>query len=202
MFSPKVLDRAFVLEFNDVDLDALSGRAPAEDASSTPLALSRMTTGLRLLGKPTDEEWQRFDVVAGGGPRAFIGALHALLAQDNRHFGYRVAREIARFTGLAAEQTAGGDDAIWAAVDVAVLAKVLPRLSGTQAELEPLLAKLFVLAVGVVDDDAGDVSPLERWKISAGILGGPTVLRLPRTALKLWRMRRRLRAQGFVSFIE
>ena len=57
MFSPKVLDRAFVLEFNDVDLDLLSGRAASEDPASTPLALSKLSGGLKLLGRATDEEW-------------------------------------------------------------------------------------------------------------------------------------------------
>ena len=83
-FSPKVLDRAFVLEFNDVDLDALSGRSPAEEPTSTPLALTRMESGLRLPGRTTDEEWLRFD-------------------------GPAMLRSLALADGLAAIPPGGGD---------------------------------------------------------------------------------------------
>ena len=107
MFSPKVLDRSFVLEFNDVDLDGLARTVHAEEAASTPLALVRMEGGLKLRGPATDAEWKRFEAVLNGGASAILRKLHAALAIENRHFGYRVAREIARFVDLAIEQTDG-----------------------------------------------------------------------------------------------
>ena len=121
--------------------------------------------------------------------------------EDNRHFGYRVAREIARFAVLAAEQTSASDEALLAAFDIAVLAKVLPKLNGTQAELDAVLRRVFVVAVGV---GAADGHDLDSWSVAKGALhsaGGEAPL-LPRTAAKLWRMQKRLRANGFVSFIE
>ncbi|RYG69485.1 hypothetical protein EON77_14665, partial [bacterium] len=77
LFSPKVLDRAFVLEFNDVNLDLLSGKAPSEDPSSTPLALTRWTDGLSLFGKATDQEWATFEALEAGKYRTLLGAVHA-----------------------------------------------------------------------------------------------------------------------------
>ena len=58
-----------------------------------------------------------------------------------------MANEIARFVTLAAAQTDGSPEAVWAALDLAVLAKVLPKFHGTQGELGELLAALFRFAV-------------------------------------------------------
>lgn len=192
MFSPKVLDRAFVLEFNEVDLDGLGRPAPAVSSRATPLALVNLGDGLRLLDKPVDAEWVAFEEVAGGGPARLLRRIHAALVPVHRHFGYRVAREIARFVTLASEQTDGSEAALWAALDVAVLAKVLPKLHGTQADLETTLDQLHAIAAGV-----GAPAP-------AGT-DGPVATpppRLPRTAAKLERMRARMRSLGFTSFIE
>jgi hypothetical protein len=201
MFSPKVLDRAFVLEFNDVDFDLLSGRAASEDPASTPLALSKLAGGLKLLGRATDEEWARFEGLCDGRLRKLLSTVHASLVDDNRHFGYRVAREIARFAVLAAEQTSASDEALLAAFDVAVLAKVLPKFSGTQAELDAVLRRMFAVAIGTGEDRAYDLASWSVVKSSLHSTHGHAPL-LPRTAAKLWRMQKRLHANGFVSFIE
>jgi hypothetical protein len=201
MFSPKVLDRAFVLEFNEVDLDLLSGRAASEAPASTPLALSKLSGGLKLLGRATDEEWMRFEALCDGRLRKLLATVHAALVDENRHFGYRVAREIARFAVLAAEQTSANDETLLAAFDIAVLAKVLPKLNGTQAELDAVLRRVFAVAIG---SGAADRHEFDSWSVVKGALhsaNGQTPL-LPRTGTKLWRMQKRLRANGFVSFIE
>lgn len=184
MFSPKVLDRAFVLEFNDVNLSFLSGAVSADKA--TPLALSKMEDGLKLLGAPDTEEWTLFEAMCGGRLRRALQAIHDVLAAHNRHFGYRVAREVARFVWLAAQLTDGSDEALVAAFDIAILAKVLPKLSGTQAELDVALGDIAALFDGA--------PPAE-----GAIAGSPFLLR---TSAKLVRMRRKLQAQGFVSFVE
>jgi 5-methylcytosine-specific restriction protein B len=204
MFSPKVLDRAFVLEFNHVDLDALAGRSAFEDPASTPLALTRMGAGLKLLGRSDDAEWTRFEAALDGELARQLKKLHGALTADNRHFGYRVAREIARFVDLAGEQSAGSRGALRAAFDVAILSKVLPKLHGGQAEIDGPLARLFAVAIGS-DPTSDDVKQLDRFAVNGTqlqrVVPGED-LPMPRTALKLWRMRHRLRAQGFVSFIE
>lgn len=197
MFSPKVLDRSFVLEFNQVDLDVLGGGPSNEDGTSGLLSLTRMGEGLRLLGKATNEEWTHFAALADGKLRLVLGEMHMALAKQNRHFGYRVAREIARFVNLAEQQTSGSPDTVLAAFDVAILAKILPKLHGTQAELDSTLLALLQIALG----EGGDS---QTWMPTANPIAGPAgaAPKLPRSALKLWRMRDRLRTQGFTSFIE
>jgi 5-methylcytosine-specific restriction protein B len=194
MFSPKVLDRAFVLEFNDVDLKGLAGAVHAEASESTPLALVNLEGGLKLRGPATNAEWQRFERALNGEASALLHKFHAALAIENRHFGYRVAREVARFVDFAIEQTDGKDAAQRAALDVAVLAKILPKLHGSQAEVEQTLKRLMMIAIGERAD-------AEVFAEDGALVAGVEVP-LPRTARKLWRMLRRLRASGFVSFIE
>ena len=92
----------------------------------------------------------------------------------------------------------------FSAFDIAVLAKVLPKLHGTEQELRELLESLLGFAV------AGERAQRQtetNWTLSQGRLsrqgkGDASQVRLPRTAAKLWRMLRRLRQRGFVSFIE
>lgn len=194
MFSPKVLDRAFVLEFNDVDLGGLAGEVASESADSTPLALANLEGGLKLRGQGSGDEWKRFEAVLGGEARALFGKIHDALAIENRHFGYRVAREVARFVDLAVEQASDSTDTVRAALDVAVLAKILPKLHGSQAEIEATLKRLLAIATG--DKPEADVVTAH------GAVTDSAALPLPRTARKLGRMLYRLRANGFVSFIE
>lgn len=164
MFSPKVLDRAFTLELNEVHLDGLSSL----DSPGDGLRLDRFPGKLIFKDPPGSKHWEHLDEES----KRIVRELNALLAEENRHFGYRVATEISRFVTLAAEQ-AGGADARHAALDLALLQKVLPKLHGTQQELEDLLRKLLEFGSG-----------------------------LPRFTAKIERMRRRLERQGFTSFIE
>jgi len=211
MFSPKVLDRAFVLECNHVDLSALGG-GPVSTTASSPLALTRMGSELRARSGHAGDEWQRFSALLDGTLASRLRSIHAVLASEHRHFGYRVAREIARFVDLAAEQTDGSPEALRAAFDVAVLSKVLPKLNGGQAELEPVVQRLFRLACGddVVAGADGVDEPIELAAFAPPPAASRTglvratgaSLERPRTALKLWRMLRRLRTHGFAGFIE
>lgn len=205
MFSPKVLDRAFTIEFNQVDLAAF-GSAAAPEPSAAPFGLPALPGQLRLPATISSGAWLTFGGREGGQLRDAVVALNDLLASEQRHFGYRVANEIARFVNLAAEQTGKGAEALWTALDLAILAKALPKLSGTQQELETLLLRLFAFAVaGAQADPPHYEAVVTRWREQRGLLvavgdAGP-VARFPRTAAKLWRMLRRLRQQGFTAFV-
>lgn len=207
MFSPKVLDRAFTLEFNQVDLAGF-GVATAPGATVAGFILD----GLGELVQPdqvTSSEWVIFGGLEGGTLRQAVVDLNTVLATEQRHFGYRVANEIARFVNLAAEQAGADTATLWTALDLAILAKALPKLQGTQQELELLLAALFAFAIQAVPaakpPDADTI--LAQWADEGGQLASvpgvtPGVApKLPRTAAKLWRMLRRLRQQGFTAFV-
>ncbi|MGH1347541.1 MAG: McrB family protein [Nannocystales bacterium] len=206
MFSPKVLDRAFVLEFNDVNLHGL-GASDSDDADQdpSPLSLKRFAGALDVRGKPTPSDYGSFRELLGGALHRALLGLNARLQTEHRHFGYRVAIEIARFVGLARTQAGEGAPVLWDAFDVALVAKVLPKLHGTQQEVEEILERLLAFAVDV--EATGDQRDSGAdWDLADGQLvangEGRAPPRLPRAAAKLWRMLRRVRQIGFVSFIE
>ena len=211
MFSPKVLDRAFTIEFNDVDLAAHGSDSGAVGDDVGSLQLTQFPGFLLSARKPSTEDWNEFAQLLNGKLHAVLLDLHQLLENDARHFGFRVANEIARFVTLAAEQTNGGSESLYDALDIAILEKVLPKFHGTQQELGSLLTSLFAFSIaGGADHNDGAITTPESWTVKSGQLASlspasdaDTVQPVfPRTAAKLWRMMRRLRQQGFTSFIE
>lgn len=204
MFSPKVIDRAFTLEFDDVDLGARGA-----DAEECELRLTALPDSIVPRRGPAPEDWSTLQEEHEGLAKVVQG-MHAILVEDRRHFGYRVANEIARYVLLAIEQA--GVEAGDVALDLALLHKVLPKLHGSQHELEPLIDRL--LAFAILGDQPSD-KDIERLRndASLSLQKGRLVRmapdaddedqpRLPRVAGKLFRMRARLLRQGFTSFIE
>jgi hypothetical protein len=84
-FAPKVLDRAFVLEFTDVYLDNY----------------------LKKLEEKEKEKRNNFKV--GEKFRNFVGSLHKILKEKNMHFGYRVIKEMLEFLNKTGEKDADFD---------------------------------------------------------------------------------------------
>jgi len=238
MFSPKVLDRAFTIEFDQVDLEGFTTGKASEEVSG--LDLNGVEDSLDLLRsglsddddwKPSREDWVEFSEETSGHHKALL-QLHGILERQHRHFGYRVANEIARFVNLAREQAEDPGAATNAAFDLALLQKVLPKFHGTQQELQPLLEEIFQFAlrggdhVPKKDEKVG----LDDWEVVKGRLvarsktqspsgdgtegneehsDGPEAAdadtdspAYPRTGAKVLRMLQRLRDRGFTSFIE
>jgi restriction-modification system family protein len=185
-FSPKVLDRAMVLEFDTVDLDRLrTGRAEAGEAAY------RFPDPLRPFRLASKADYEQLPAAA----HRHLVALNAILAQARLHLGYRAANEIALFMRiyndiLPVDETDGD----WQrALDAAVLQKVLPRLSGNKARLEAPLEK--------VCSYLRDLNPASTH------LGGepfdPDVkAELPKSYRRAVEMLETLREFGFVSFFK
>jgi 5-methylcytosine-specific restriction enzyme B len=211
MFSPKVLDRAFTLELNEVNLAIFGQREPKSDIETIPLYLQHFPGRLNYDHKPNTDDWVRFGKLLNGELQDVVVEFNALLRDARQNFGYRVATEIARFVNLAAEQTGGTEAALWTALDLAILQKVLPKFNGTQQELEEILSNLFVFSIKgkrLNGSESKDLLP-EAWHMESGHLilnefnnGEVTTQpQLLRTANKLWTMWNRLRKQGFTSYI-
>ena len=180
MFSPKVLDRAFTIEFDQVDLEGFAQEEPSDEASG--LNLDGVEDSLDLLRygssadddwKPSREDWVKFSNETPKHHMALL-QLHGILEDHHRHFGYRVANEIARFVNLAREQAAeaDGDAAVHAAFDLALLQKVLPKFHGTQQELQSLLEVIFHFAVrgGSPPNKKDQKVELGDWEVAKGRL--------------------------------
>ena len=203
MFSPKVLDRAFTIELSEVDFEA----AVSSDSPADSFRLDKLNDAIRFARKPEMDDYRMLAEVEDT-LTADIQLLNSLLAKYNRHFGYRVAWEMARFVGLANEQCPDG--ACFDAMDLAILQKVLPKFHGTQAELESALGDLFNFCVNNSSSGSGEAATLfTDWHVRDGALvrkgatdDGIEEPVYARSALKLWRMLDRLQRQGFTSFIE
>lgn len=142
MFSPKVLDRAQVIEFRiskdqmeaylsnptELDLDGLAG----EGACYAKSFFEKRKAAPSL--NESDSEELRKEMTAFFEPLAELGA----------EFGYRTACEASRFVRYYCETGVGINDAI----DAAIIQKFLPKLHGSQARLGPVLEKLSALCDG------------------------------------------------------
>jgi hypothetical protein len=185
-FSPKVLDRAMVLEFDDVDLERLRSGG------------SGVTTGGYRL--PDDLPSFRLPIAADYGqlPNAahqHIMAINGILEGARLHLGYRAANEMALFMALYNDMLpADPGDADWLRpLDGAILQKVLPRMSGNRAKLEGPLATLCAylkdLAVPAGDANTASFDPT-------------AAARLPKSYRRAVEMLSGLRDFGFVSFFK
>lgn len=204
LFSPKVLDRAFTIELNGVDLDGLARGA----TRGSELDLVSWNGRLDPPARPSREDWLWLAAQEDGALHAEVLGVQRLLAQHGRHFGYRIATELARFVRLACEQTQAPLESAWDALDLALLQKVLVKLNGTRHELAPVLDALQIQTlVGV--SGAPERGEPGHWRYSreeAKVLpasdSADMAALFPRSAAKVWRMRERLGQTGFTSWIE
>lgn len=182
MFSPKVLDRANVIEFNEVRIDdpglVLNGR------DSFRLERENILQSFLQPDNPPFSSSADLRVCRQDVPGVVQGLaeLLDLLQEHNMHFGYRVINEVCRFTRLAKSHVAPFDPET--ALDIQIVQKILPKFHGTQAKLEEPLNKLLTFAQGGKE----------------GILAEQA--RLPRTVCKLRAMLRTVTTQGYADFIE
>jgi len=172
MFSPKVLDRAFTIEFDRVDLAGYTDGVARDESGDLDLSAGRDgALHFTPYEKPDRDDWLEFTRIARGRYARILLELHGILEEEHRHFGYRVANEIARFVNLAREQSANGHESVKAAFDLALLQKVLPKFHGTQQELESLLERLFDFAVRGGERTRGDTDVrLDDWTVVNGRL--------------------------------
>lgn len=149
MFSPKVLDRANVIEFRasstdigsflenpeSVDIDAIAGRGASYfqafvTASRAP-KLELGTLDADIIGNSDIRSELNQRLIEIFDQLATIGA----------EFGFRTALEITRFAYFHAELTGPG----WKlneALDAQILQKLLPKLHGSERRLGPVLERL------------------------------------------------------------
>jgi hypothetical protein len=209
MFSPKVLDRANVIEFR-MDAGELGG----------------------FLGNPAKPVLSKLDGKGASFGKAFVDAaknpvavpvdvkpaydaemllLFKTLQAHGAEFGYRTAYETARFIHfykLLGNHADG--DATWfpSAFDCVVFQKLLPKLHGSRAKLGPVLKKLWFLCVNDAAGRGADaLKAAEEAARSTDKKAEPSVVvpagaPYPLSAEKIGRMWRLLIENGFASFAE
>lgn len=180
MFSPKVLDRANVIEFkiDDVEMDEYLKAAPVVDLSNIEGALAEMAPEfVRLSTSQVETDFEQ--------SRLLLLSFFKALKSVNAEFGYRTASEMGRFISLAQTEGKLPEDS---AVDAAIVQKLLPKLHGSRKKLVPVLTTLW--------DMCGTGIGLE---LAEGV---PEQTKYPLTADKILRMYRGALDNGFTSFAE
>jgi 5-methylcytosine-specific restriction protein B len=190
MFSPKVLDRANVIEFrmDKRDLEQFLSNPTKPDLSQLagkgrgfgPVFVNVAADATKLVPSEVkakfDDEIRRFFEV---------------LTKEGTEFGYRTAYEAGRFLYFYNElrdKVEGEEAAQWvdSAFDAVIVQKFLPKLHGSSSKLSRLLHELLELCQSVASDDL----QMERET------------RFPVSATKIARMIKILERNGFVSFAE
>ena len=179
MFSPKVLDRANVIEFKVDEKDMikfLSSNPKVDIEKANGNAAPMAADFVRIASEKVE-----FTTIANETLKSFF----VQLKKVNAEFGYRSATEIGRFISLAKDSM--GDDK---AVDAAIVQKLLPKLHGSRKKIVPVLKELWTLC-GI----SLDMEEME-------ILEVPDDAKYPLTANKIVRMYKCAIDNGFTSFAE
>ena len=202
MFSPKVLDRANVIEFRiSLDnarafLDAGAGgigdiNLASDGAPEAFLALAR-----KAREKPVPDLVFFSDAQANDKREELAKSLTGLFELMHFHkleFGYRVMHEVQRYAGVDYELAEDRTKWSWeSCLDVQILQKVLPKLHGSKKRIEPLLIDLAAFC------ETG-VKPALGKTVFATRTAGNTFF--PQSYQKLANMIEIVRRDQFVSFI-
>ena len=187
MFSPKVLDRANVIEFK-ISVDEMTEFLDCirqVDCSSVCCKAAGMGADFIRLTNCKDFENER---TATETLKAFFTELKSV----NAEFGYRSATEIFRFISQAHKN----DDTVEKMseeeiLDAVILQKLLPKLHGSRKKLEPALKGLWGLCF---DPSIKDTMQIARENIDKAIY--------KESADKILRMYESAYANGFTSFAE
>lgn len=187
MFSPKVLDRANVIEFKisiDEMTEFLDGIRQVDCSSICSKAAEMGADFVKLANcKDFDNVEATTDTL-----KAFFTELKSV----NAEFGYRSATEIFRFISQALKNDDTAEKMNKEEVlDAAILQKLLPKLHGSRKKLEPALKGLWKLCF---DPSTKDTMQIARENIDKAIY--------KESADKIFRMYESAYANGFTSFAE
>ena len=181
-FSPKVLDRAFSIEFNDVDLTAFPAapEEPVHSASAGELARRLVDQNNPVTVHEVYLDLRELcDEVAG-----LMESIKTILEPAGLSFGYRPRDASCLYLW---HWNKDGLDAVLpreAALDLCILQKVLPKIHGQSERLHGCLENLEAWLQGESAADL-DADPSRRFL---------------RSAAKVKRMRERLEDDGTTSY--
>lgn len=190
MFSPKVLDRASVIEFSisrdemqaflksAARPDAGSLLAMGADVADAFVAMARSTVSASPVRERLCDE---------------LLALFEILKPAGAEFGYRSAAEILRFAAVI--HHLGAKWPLQKVMDAALMQKLLPKIYGSRRKLEPVLKALGKRCLANPD-------LLDDYLANKKDLPGPHAVHYPAALEKIRRIYRNLIDHGFASYAE
>ncbi|QQE75788.1 hypothetical protein KDJ56_07590 [Brevibacillus composti] len=197
MFSPKVLDRANVIECNDVDLHRYWAEEETAARFQSAYTPEEKIDWFTLEGEfhqalYTKEYRQpEFKEALEEAYFRLLG-LHQLLEEEGYSFGYRVVDEVMNYLHITHYREYCTLDE---ALDSQIVQKILPKLHGNRKQLEGLMLKLLRYAIGE------HVELEQLTQLDQDILAFDEQYRYPLSGKKIYSMYRRLLKTGYCSFI-
>lgn len=182
MFSPKVLDRANVIEFKIDENEMLSYLDEAVNVNVESISGSLSGMALNFVELATNPVASGFD-----DSKDILLDFFKKLKTVNAEFGFRSAKEIGRFIALSRMLGTLADEK---AVDAAIVQKLLPKLHGSRKKLTPVLSELWKICMPESE------VPVEKAKAVS------ETTKYPLSADKILRMYRSATDNGFTSFAE
>ncbi|MDA8528346.1 hypothetical protein N9K67_06060 [Opitutaceae bacterium] len=206
MFSPKVLDRANVIEFNVTENDIASflnepgGYPPAEKAADGT-AEAFLALALKAQNDSPDEGLEPLPDSVKTQANTHILKFFTILKAGRFEFAFRSSKEVLRYLRICRHLSgnqADWDSADWKAdLDDQVLQKLLPKLHGSVGRIGGLLAELaHYCATG--EPRAEDAASLNLKDV---LLLSEDGAAFPRSLKKLRSMVDTLLDEQFVSFV-
>lgn len=191
MFSPKVLDRANVIEFRitDDEIKSFLGNPGVPDL--TKLTKQGVAMSESFLWIASQNNIVKNEVIAKELV-SFFNQLKPVGAE----FGYRSATEIMQLAAkLKMLEPTISDNAC---LDIAIMQKLLPKLHGSRSKLVDVLIALGEICLV----DAKDCKTIYFDAIKIDDLTGNTNIKYPISFEKLIRMYKNVLANGFTSYAE
>lgn len=150
-FSRKVLDRAFVIEFSDIDLNAVPERTTPQ---VVPWPLQNWRQEFASLGEfPKADDAVVLNVIGT------LNAVNEYLMPAQLQVGYRIRDEVALFCANAqanSDTFTSMDGQPVEPLDLAVSMKVLPRIQGGGSAIRSVLDALQTWSAGSSPDGSTD----------------------------------------------
>ena len=186
MFSPKVLDRANVIEFKIAEDEMAEFLKDMKEIDRESINGKAANMGADFVEKACKKDLEK-DEKAITTLQSFFNELKGV----NAEFGYRSATEIFRFIC----QAKSNDDAVpkltdAEILDAAIVQKLLPKLHGSRKKLEPVLGQLWKLCF---TGSSKDLNIAQEHVKKA---------QFKESADKIRRMYESATANGFTSFAE
>jgi len=186
MFSPKVLDRANVIEFRVSNAEMKSFFEEPKGLNMESLRGAGASMAESFVAKALETDL--VDKKLGNALMPFF----RMLQKAGAEFGYRTAVEMSRFVALCselAENNMSKDEV----VDAAIMQKLLPKLHGSRNKIESILKELGKLCLTDSIDSSHEVF---------GEKVTDSDIKYLLSYEKLKRMHDRVLADGFTSFAE
>lgn len=192
MFSPKVLDRANVIEFR-VTADEMKDfldENPILDFKNLIGLGATMAVNFVEIAKSTSLKSPNLEDINNA-----LLSFFTELKKTGAEFGYRSASEILRFAAVA--NTLDPSWKMADIVDAAIMQKLLPKVHGSRRKLEPVLKTLGALCLM----DGNKFDDFVKRKDDTNF-GDIAKVKYPVSLEKILRMNDNLISNGFTSYAE